>query len=153
VEPVNTLTAKPLLEYMLASEGMEAPALVFAKAWPIYCRFLAVPDQDGNVLGSYQAAIARENPEYAEVTVRLVRELTDGAAGVGDLTRSVFVQFIYEGPLLDVVDEECWSNDFPDLEAFRQAVEALPTFGLASVQACTDGSLVVEERDPDKGVA
>ncbi len=144
---VNTLTAKPLLEYLLASEGLEPPGLVFARVWPVFCHFLTVPDQEGGAVASYQAMIARENADYAELVIRFARQVSDDAGGWGDLTRSVFVQFMFEGPFPGLAAEECWLNDCPDLDGFRQAVEALPTFIAALDLTCTDGSILVEEQE------
>jgi hypothetical protein len=149
LDALNTLTAKPLLDYLLAVSGMESPILTIDKAWNVFCRYLVIPDRDGNALASYQATVASPDESASALMVRSAREVTDDSPGF-PLTRSAFLQFMIEGDCRGIEDQEVWTTDCADLEAFRSKVEGLTSFRYALNNPCSSGECMLDEMDANE---
>jgi len=144
--PLNTLTAWPMLRLMLAMEGMEPPLLPANRTWAVFRAFLELPSASERDVSSFQTSWIREDPDTPTFVVRLVRQLTDNAAGWGPLTRSVEAQFLYEAPSdPGLAEHTVWSDDFRSLGDFVAAVEALPEWRFAVENDRSDGDLLADE--------
>ena len=129
---VNTLTALPVLKYLLAEEGIEPPIIPFRRGWEVFQRFLKLPAESQEDVAGFQVTWLRENPEEPVLEVLLCRQLRDASPGIGLLRRIVAVQFLYGGARVTVDDMDLWSADFPSLDRFLDRVEKEPAFDYAS---------------------
>ncbi|MEO8450609.1 MAG: hypothetical protein ABI647_12495 [Gemmatimonadota bacterium] len=132
---LNTLTAKPLLEYLVACEGVDddfAGGITPARAWPAFSRFAAIPTtSDGDVI-SFQASWVDDPTIPPAYTMSWARELTDDASGFGRSTLSVILEFRYEVPPAEALHPiKVWSTDFPSIEGFLAEVERCRAFQFA----------------------
>ena len=128
MNPVNMLTALPTFMLMCALEGEESGSLVLAHTWPTFMQFAKLPATSREDHIGFQADVTREGLDTAVVELRLVRQLTDDAGGVGMITRLSCADFLFDGAPDDLERVELWSHDFPTLDAFRSAVEVSPVF-------------------------
>ena len=128
---INTLTALPVLKYLLAEQGIEPPAIPFRTAWEVFQRFLKLPAESREDLAGFQVTWLKENPQEPVLQVLLCRQLQDDAPGIGLLRRIVGLQFLYAGARVTVDDGELWSNDFHSLDSFLDQVEKQPAFDYA----------------------
>ena len=151
---VNTLKARPALQYLVADAGLEAPSISLQDGWKIFQTYLRLPSDSPEDLAGFQATWIREGSEEPVLEVLFARQLTDKAATYGPITRVVALQFLIEGVSADVRELEVWSSDFPSFDRFLDHVEKLPEF-----QHALDGSLIqgdvilYDERIPDEGAA
>jgi hypothetical protein len=135
-----------MLRLMLALDGLEPPQLPPARSWAVFKSFLALPSASEQDAASFQTTWIREDPASPTFVVRFVRELTDDAAGVGQLTRSVELQFLYDGAAgVPLTGREVWNVDFESVQAFAEAVEALPEWIFAVRNVPLDGELLQDE--------
>ena len=150
VRIVNTITAGPLLHLMLALEGMEAPGDP-ADAWAVFKRFAQVPSHSVQDVVGFQVGWTRSDGGGPLLTCSFVRQLTDDAAGLDDLTRVIQLEYAYHDRLLDVPDAlEIWSDDYPSLDTFFEEVESQPQFHfLLSTSASFTGVYVRDQEDEE----
>ena len=132
---VNTLTALPVLQYLIADAGLHAPAITVRDGWRIYQSFLKLPAESSEDLAGFQTAWLHENPDAPVFELAFCRQLTDTA--YGDLTRIVAIQFLLDDAPRALSEIDAWSSNFDSLDRFLDHVERLPEFEYA-----LDGSLV-----------
>src|SRR5579864_3104863 len=120
---VNTLTALPALQYMLANAGLEAPHFAFRPAWEVFQRFLAVPSDSSDDVAGFQTTWVRDNALDPLFEVRLCRQVTDAKSSFGTTTRVIGVEFRFEGAPDGMEEVELWANDSPGLAQFIATVE------------------------------
>ena len=132
---LNTLTALPVLHYLVADAGLQAPAITVRDGWRIYQAFLKLPAESSEDVAGFQTAWLRESRETPVFELAFCRQLTDTA--YGDLTRVVAIQFLLDDAPDHLSEVQTWSSDFPFLDRFLDHVEHLPEFEYA-----LDGSLV-----------
>src|SRR5690606_33273017 len=107
---VNTLTAGPLLNLMLALEGMESPGDP-AVTWEVFKKFALVPSQSVHDVVGFQVAWVQVERGQPLLSCSWVRQLTDDAAGHDELTRAIQLEYAYNDRLLSVPDAvELWSD-------------------------------------------
>lgn len=138
---INLLTAKPAFELMLAINGFEAPYSSPRAAWDLFLKYLAVPSDAVNDSGGFQTSWLAAADQESGMVVTFSRQLT----GTDGNTRSVQLQFTtgdkYEGVLEDV---EVWTDDYRDLAAFAEEVEALEHFQILCGDSNPAGELFLE---------
>lgn len=147
--PLNTLTAYPMLRLMLAMDGMEPP-LPGRRSWSVFKTFLSLPSSSARDVASFQATWLREDPNEPTFVARFVRELTDDA-GDGALRRRVVeLQFLYQlSEELPLAARELWSDDFPSLQAFTEAIEATPEWKFVVDEGPPDGEILEDDEPVD----
>ena len=123
--PVNTMTALPLLQLTCALDGTEAGRLDLGDAWRRFLEFCALPASNLEDHISFQAETTRD-VDMPVLTLRLSRQLTD-AAWVGPTgpdptdpsplanTRSIYIEFLFDGVPSDLDGITLWAEDFPEL--------------------------------------
>lgn len=148
---VNTITAGPLLNLMLALEGMEAPGEPDA-TWEVFKRFAQVPSQSVHDVVGFQVVWIQVEGGDPFLSCSWVRQLTDDAAGYDELTRAIQVEYAYSSGLLNVPDPvEIWSDEYGSLAEFFEAVEAQPQFAfLLQTSATFTGVYVRDQEDIDE---
>lgn len=140
---INLLTAKPALELMLASNGHEAPYENPLEVWKTFVHYLSVPADASRDVACFQCSLV--TPAYDETETSSVflfgRQLSDeqGETRWVQLVYTLGNRFSHHD-----IDTELWSDDFPDLTAFTQAVEATPQFTLLCEDFEPSGELFVE---------
>lgn len=149
---VNTITAGPLLNLLLAMEGMEVPGDP-ADVWPVFKKFIAVQSSSELDVASFQVSLEQS---YDSVGVRCswTRQLRDDAGGYGVTDRLIEVVYAFAKPQLGVLEPtELWSDQYTDLTAFFAHVEAQSAFKWLMSSTPDAGSIVVEEIDSSDGEA
>jgi hypothetical protein len=143
---LDTLTAWPMLRLLLAMDGMEPPQLPARRCWTVFKAYLALPSASERDVAAFQSNWILEDPASPIFVVRLVRQLTDNASGVGQFTRSVELQWFYEMPHdPSLAERDLWSEDFHGIEGFAAAVEALPEWAFAVENKASEGDLLEAE--------
>lgn len=142
---LNTMTAKPLLELLLAQAGMEHEQFPPERAWPVFAEFARLPSASGDDVVSFQAMPGDEHGLADAMVILWSRQLADAAPGY-DAIRSVVLQYVVEDLGVRELDPvEAWSGDFNELGEFLAHVEALPHFELLRRVAPASVSLYLEE--------
>lgn len=148
---VNTLTALPALEYMLADAGLEAPHFAFRPGWEAFQRFLAVPSDSSDDIAGFQTTWVRDNALDPVFEVRLCRQVTDARGSFGTTTRVVGVEFRFEGAPDGMEEVELWANDSPSLAQFIATVERTREFQYARGGRVIEAeAIVLDEGDPQE---
>ena len=143
---VNTLKALPVLQYLLAEDGLEAPAIPFGTGWAVYKKFLRVPADSSEDVAGFQVSWLRENPEQPVLELLLCRQLRDEALSVGPLRRVVALQFLFEGARVTVDEGEVWSSECGSVDRFLDRVEHEPAFEYAwDANLSSADALIVQE--------
>ncbi len=136
--PLNTATAKPWLELLLAAAGVP---LYPESSLPVFLQWAALPAQhiDGGV--SFQVALIVEGSDSPLLSLSLLRELTDPDPHAlpdqpaATFTEQVGLQWNY---LLEseagVTVQELWADEFESIETFVETVRNLPEWQLALTQ-------------------
>jgi hypothetical protein len=141
---VNTITAGPLLNLLLALAGMEVPGDP-ADVWPIFRKFAAVASASDLDVVSFQVSW-EERDNAVGVRCCWTRQLRDDAAGYGTIDRLVEVVYAYERASLAHPQElELWSDQFASLDAFFGDAESRPEFRFLLDNIPDGGSIVVED--------
>ena len=146
---VNTITAGPLLNLLLALQGMEGPD-DRETAWKVFRQFAALPSSSEHDVIGFTAELLDEPGGYPTLTGSWLRQLTDDAAGL-TLTRAIQVEFGYEEPpdaLIEAV--EMWSDEYPTLGAFFSAVEQLPHFNFIMENPPHSSGVYVHESEANE---
>jgi hypothetical protein len=146
---VTTLTAVHVLRYLFALEGVDGVDGPVAATWPVFRRFLELPSQAEEDIGSLQVSFGEKaDPRCPQLI--LARQLTDTAGGYGRHTRATELVYNWELAEPAALDPfELWSSDYPDLKAFCAAVEADPRFALFASMP-PEQVTVSEEEAPDE---
>jgi hypothetical protein len=147
MQPVTWYTARPLLDLMLALEGIEAPVLDPSEAWRVFKEYLAVSSEAGNVVGGFHCSVVSDESLGPGVLVRFVREISDPEVGRSRV-RNVFLQLVYNESQDGLVDRDLWVETKEDLQGFVSKVEALPEFRFAMEATPVAGEVFVEETEP-----
>jgi hypothetical protein len=147
MQPVTWYTARPLLDLMLALEGLEPPVLDPAAAWRVFKDYLAVPSAVGSVVGGFHCSVVSDESLGPGVLVRFVREIGDPEQG-GTRVRNVFLQLVYNESQEGLEDRDLWVDTQEDLSGFVSQVEALPEFRFAMEATPVAGEVFVEETEP-----
>ena len=148
---VNTLTALPALQYMLADAGLAAPHFSFRAAWEVFQRYLAVPSDASEDIAGFQPTWVRENALDPVFEVRLCRQVTDTKGGYGSTARVVGIDFRFEGAPAEMDEVEVWANDFATLKQFIQRVEQGTEFRYALGGRLIEAeAIVLDEGDPQE---
>src|SRR4029077_1326551 len=148
---VNTLTALPALQYMLADAGLEAPHFAFRPGWEAFQRFLALPSGASGGVGGFQAPWGRDNALDPVFEVRLCRQVTDAKSSFGTTTRVIGVEFRFEGAPDGMEEVELWANDSPTLAQFIATVERTREFQYARGGRVIEAeAIVLDEGDPQE---
>lgn len=148
---VNTLTALPALQYMLANAGLEAPHFAFRPGWDAFQRFLAVPSDSSSDSAGFQTTWVRDNALDPVFEVRLCRQVTDAKGSFGTTTRVVGVEFQFEGAPDEMEEIELWASDSPNLEQFIATVERTREFQYARGGRVIEAeAIVLDEGDPQE---
>jgi len=148
---VNTLTALPALEYMLADAGLEAPHFAFRPAWEVFQRFIAVPADSSDDSAGFQTTWVRDNALDPVFEVRLCRQVTDAKSRFGTTTRVIGVEFQFEGAPDGMEEVELWASDSPSLEQFIATVERTREFQYARGGRVIEAeAIVLDEGDPQE---
>jgi hypothetical protein len=96
---INHLTARPVLELLLAQLEFESPYLFLEPCWPVFLWWVGLAAQHEDGGASFQVTLDSEGPDGAVLTVSILRELTDPAPIIGDddrvSTRQVGIQWTY----------------------------------------------------------
>jgi len=148
--PINTLTALPLFQLMCALEGRESGSLVLSQTWRTFLTFCALPATSKDDYPGFQAELTRDDLDTPVVEVRLIRQITDDAAGFGPTTRAVTTSFLFENSPTDLQNVTLWARDYPDLATFQAAVEATPEFRWTTTQAALVNGFGYEDAAPDE---
>ena len=144
---VNTITAGPLLNLLLALQGMEGPD-DRRRTWEVFQQFARLASSSEHDVVGFHAGWMEVDDGYPTFAGSWVRELTDDAAGFGTLTRAIQVEFGYEEPLESLLEPvELWSDDYPTLEAFFAEVAQLPHFTFIMETAPDFAGVYVREPD------
>jgi hypothetical protein len=135
---------------MLALDGMEAPGEP-GRSWDVFKRFAQVPSTSVHDVLAFQVGWIRIDDGDPLLSCSWVRQLTDDAAGYGELTRAIQLEYGYSERLLLVPDElDLWSDEFNSLREFFEAVEDQPQFKfLMATPASFTGVYVREQDDMD----
>ena len=147
MQPVTWYTARPLLDLMLALQGIEAPVLDPAEAWRVFKEYLTVPSEAGSVVGGFHCSVVSDESLGPGVLVRFVREISDPEVGRSRV-RNVFLQLVYNESQDGLVDRDLWVETKEDLQGFVSKVEALPEFRFAMEATPVAGEVFVEETEP-----
>jgi len=142
---VNTLTALPVLQYLIADEGLEAPGIPFRRGWEIFQKFLKVPGDSSEDMAGFLVSWLRENPDEPVLEILLCRQLADSEPPIGPLRRIVALQFLYSGARVTVDDSELWSKDFGSVDRFLDQVEKGPAFDYAVDGELTSGDAIIAQ--------
>jgi hypothetical protein len=144
---VNTITAGPLLNLMLALAGMESPEEP-ARAWEVFKRFARAPSTSSHDVIAFQVGWIEVDGGDPLLSCSWVRQLTDDAAGYGDITRAVQLEYGYDEKLLHVPNSiDVWSDEFPSLAEFFEAVERQSQFGFMMETAASISGVYVRDDD------
>jgi hypothetical protein len=93
-----------------------------AVKWSVFKRFAQVPSTSARDVLAFRASLIQVDDEPATPACCWVRQLTDEAAGYGELTRAIQVEYGYDERLLLVPEPvEIWSADFANLADFLEA--------------------------------
>ena len=150
VSLLNHLTARPLLELLLAQLEYESGYLFLEPTWPVFLWWAALPTQQDDDGVSFQATLESEGPDGILLTVSILRQLTYPAPALDARercgSRQVGVQWTYElGEVGALVERDIWARDFPSLEAFAYYVKRLPEWQLAAQRTgLEEGGSVVQ---------
>ena len=148
---VNTLTALPALQYMLADAGLVAPHFPFRDAWEVFQRYLAVPADAADDMAGFQTTWVRENALDPVFEVRLCRQVTDAKGGYGATARVVGIDFRFEGAPAEMEEVELWAGDHASLRQFIQRVERSTEFQFALGGRLIEAeAIVLDEGDPQE---
>ncbi len=137
---INTLTAQPVLRYLLAEAGFEPPLIPVREGWQIFKKFLGLPAESFKDLAGFQSSWIRENPAQPVFSLVFCRQLTADKTEVD--TRTIALTYLFEDPKWDLDEQECWSADFRNLDAFLDHVERLREFDFALDATPTLGDVV-----------
>lgn len=148
---VNTLTALPALQYMLADAGLEAPHFPFRAAWDVFQTYLALPSDAQDDVAGFQTTWVRENALDPVFEVRLCRQVTDAKGSWGSTARVVGIDFRFEGAAPEMEEVELWASDFASLRKFIEGVEASTEFRYALEGRLVEAeAIVLDEGDPQE---
>src|SRR5690348_6124710 len=148
---VNTLTALPALQYMLADAGLTAPHFSFRAAWDVFQKYLGIPSEAQDDIAGFQTTWVRENALDPVFEVRFCRQVTDTKGGWGSTARVVGIEFRFEGAPADMEEVEIWANDVGSRNAFVQKVEASTEFQYALKGRLIEAeAIVLDEGDPQE---
>jgi len=147
VQHVDPLTARPLLDLMLAFQGLEAPILDPSAAWRVFKEYLGVPSAVGATVGGFQCSVVAEEALGPGVLVRFIREVAGEDTEVGPRRRNVFLQLVYDSSEEGLEDRDLWMEPGSSLSEFLTAVEALPEFRFAMEAAPSGGEVFMEEAE------
>jgi hypothetical protein len=147
MEPVNLLTARPLLDLMLARRGMEPPILDPLAAWQVFREYLAVPAASGPTVAGFSCSVVNDEALGAGILVRLIREVT-AEMDQGTWTRNVFLQLVYNESQEGLEDRDLWLEPGGSLAEWFAEVEALPEFRFAMEATPAGGEVFVEDVAP-----
>jgi len=140
---VNTITAGPLLNLLLALDGMEVPEDP-QDVWPVFKKFAAVPSTSELDVIGFQIAW---EPLDDRVVVRCswVRQLRDDAAGYGTIERLIEIIYGYDYTLDAPAELDVWSDKYRKLDDFFAAVEASKEFQFLLDNAPEVSSINIED--------
>ena len=128
---VNTITAGPLLNLLLAMDGMEEPADP-RRAWAVFKRFAQVPSSSTQDVLGFQVRWIQVGDGYPVLTCAWVRQLTDDAGYTTEITRIISLEYSYDSGRQELTsypeDLELWSDDYSTLSEFFGDVEQQPQF-------------------------
>ncbi|HYK10513.1 MAG TPA: hypothetical protein VEV39_06925 [Gemmatimonadales bacterium] len=148
---VNTLTALPALQYMLADAGLTAPHFSFRAAWDVFQKYLAVPSDAQADIAGFQTTWVRENALDPVFEIRLCRQVTDAKGGWGSTARVVGIDFRFEGAPAEMDEVEIWASDVGSLKDFIHQVEASTEFQYALRARLIEAeAIVLDEGDPQE---
>lgn len=148
---VNTLTALPALQYMLADAGLAAPHFPFRAAWDVFQKYLTIPSDAQDDVAGFQTTWVRENALDPVFEVRFCRQVTDTKGGWGSTARVVGIDFRFEGAPVEMDEVEIWANDMGSLGQFMQKVEASTEFQYALQGRLIEAeAIVLDEGDPQE---
>ena len=148
---VNTLTALPALQYMLADAGLEAPHFSFRAAWDVFQQYLAVPSDAQDDVAGFQTTWVRENALDPVFEVRLCRQVTDTKGGWGTTARVVGIDFRFESAPAEMDEMEVWATEVGSLSQFVKKVEASAEFRYALQGRLIEAeAIVLDEGDPQE---
>lgn len=140
---INTLTAQPVLRYLLAEAGFEPPMVPVREGWDVFQKYLALPAESAQDVAGFQSSWIRENPEQPVFSIVLCRQLTDDKSAMS--TRTIALNFLFEDPKWDLDEQEYWSTDFRSLDAFLDHVDRLRQMEFALQATPTLGDVVEQE--------
>lgn len=142
---INTLTAKPLLELMLAQAGMEGEHVTPAHAWLVFVEYLKVPSESGDGEAAFHAVHPEGEEGKHGVVFLLTREVADDAPGYPSV-RHVTLQFGFESMDARQVEQlEVRSSEFGSLDEFVEDVEGRAQFHFMQTNKPILAALFVEE--------
>jgi|GEM_PF-2033447 len=144
MQPVTWYTARPLLDLMLALQGLEAPVLDPAEAWRVFKEYLAVPSEAGSVVGGFHCSVVSDESLGPGVLVRFVREISDPEVG-GSRVRNVFLQLVYNESQEGLEDRDLSMEDYVGLgvfDALAAVQRALPRAKVHAMGYCLGGTLL-----------
>ena len=148
---VNTLTALPALQYMLADAGLEAPHFAFGAAWEVFQKYLGLPSDASEDIAGFQTTWVRENALDPVFEVRLCRQVTDAKGAWGSTARIVGIDFRFEGAPAAMDEVALWASDFKSLKQFIERVEASTEFRYALTGRLVEAeAIVLDEGDPQE---
>jgi hypothetical protein len=148
---VNTLTALPALQYMLADAGLVAPHFSFRAAWDVFQKYLALPSDAQDDVAGFQTTWVRENALDPVFEVRFCRQVTDTKGGWGSTARVIGIDFRFEGAPAEMDEIEIWAQDVRSLKQFIQTVEAGTEFQYALQGRLIEAeAIVLDEGDPQE---
>ena len=140
---INTLTADPVLRYLLADAGLEPPSVPVREGWEIFKKFLALPTESKRDAAGFQTSWIRENPAAPVFSVIFCRQLSEDEGGI--INRAVALNFLFDDARSDLAEHEIWSTDFRRLDDFLDHVERLREFDFALEAPPTLGDVVTQE--------
>ena len=146
--PLNTLTALPLFQLMCALEGRESGSLELAQTWLTFLAFCRLETTSQLDTPGFQIDVTRADLDTPVAEVRLFRQLTDDAGGLGSTTRIVSANFLFDAAPPELESTEIWARDFPDLATFQAGVEATREFQWAIRQGSLVNAFGYEDAEP-----
>ena|SRR5690242_15302474 len=148
---VNTLTALPALQYMLADAGLAAPHFSFRAAWDVFQKYLTLPSDAEDDVAGFQTTWVRENALDPVFEVRFCRQVTDTRGAWGSTARVVGIDFRFEGAPAEMDEVAIWATDVGSLKQFMEKVEASIEFRYALQGRLIEAeAIVLDEGDPQE---
>lgn len=151
--PVDHLTARPLLELLLAGAGHEAPYLPFDECWPAVRDFLALPAAHGAGGAVFQTELLSTSDEGVLYSIALAREVLDPppphAGDEPPWRRLVGVRWSYDLAALQDLSArtEVAGDRGPD--EFIAFLETLPEWQFAQVIGAVHAEVFAEDLDEE----